>query len=120
MATGIVSIAAADHGMSALSGVLALTAVAGMPVLMYLTARHWDFDLRDHRVALPLFTYVAACAVLGARFAEHRWALWAVTGMAVQAWLSLRRRPFARCGGIGDRVCAMTPAAGGSWQPSRR
>jgi hypothetical protein len=89
MATGIVSIAAADHGIDSLSVCLAVVAVAGMPVLMYLTARRWDFDLRDHRVALPMFTYVAACAVLGARFAEHRVLLWVFAGMALQAWLSL-------------------------------
>lgn len=89
MATGIVSIAAADHRIDWLSVGLAVIAAGGMPVLMYLTARRWHFDVRDHTVALPLFTYVAACAVLAARFAEHRVALWVFAGMALQGWLSL-------------------------------
>jgi Voltage-dependent anion channel len=61
-----------------------------MPLLIVLMARYWRaFDVRDHTVALPLFTYVAACAVLAARFAEHRLALWAGAAMALQGWLSL-------------------------------
>jgi tellurite resistance protein TehA-like permease len=36
-----------------------------------------------------LCTYIAACAVVGARLAEHRWVLWALAGMALQGWLSL-------------------------------
>lgn len=40
-------------------------------------------------MALPLFTYVAACAVLGTRFDEHRIVLWAAAGLALQGWLSL-------------------------------
>ncbi|MEO3758210.1 tellurite resistance/C4-dicarboxylate transporter family protein [Mycobacterium sp. B14F4] len=89
MATGIVSIAAADHGIDWISASLAVVAAVGMPVLMYLTARRWHFDVRDYTVALPLFTYVAACSVLAARFAEHRVVVWIFAGMALQGWLSL-------------------------------
>jgi Voltage-dependent anion channel len=90
MATGIVSIAAADHEFHWLSVGLGVLAVFGVPLLMVLMARYWrGVDVCDHTVALPLFTYVAACAVLAARFAEYRVALWAGAAMALQGWLSL-------------------------------
>lgn len=90
MATGIVSIAAADHGYGVVGDVLIVLAAAALPVLMVLIARRWrDFDLRDPNVALPFFSYVAACAVVGARLAEHRIVLWALAAMALQGWLSL-------------------------------
>jgi tellurite resistance protein TehA-like permease len=57
---------------------------------MVMVARVWrEFDMRDPNVALSLFTYVAACAVVGARLAEHRIVLWVLAGMALQGWLSL-------------------------------
>ena len=66
MATGIVSIAAADHGFDLVSDGLIVHAVVALPVLMFLVARAWrSFDMRDPSVALPLFSYVAACAVVG-------------------------------------------------------
>jgi tellurite resistance protein TehA-like permease len=90
MATGIVSIAAADHGFSVISEVLIVVAAVTLPVLMVMVARVWrEFDMRDPNVALSLFTYVAACAVVGARLAEHRIVLWVLAGMALQGWLSL-------------------------------
>ena len=90
MATGIVSIAAADHGYLVVSDALIVLAALALPVLMALVARGWrSFDYRDPDVALPLFSYVAACAVVGARLAEHRIVLWVLAGMALQGWLSL-------------------------------
>jgi tellurite resistance protein TehA-like permease len=90
MATGIVSIAAADHGFSVISEVLIVIAVVTLPVLMVMVARAWrEFDMHDPNVTLPLFTYIAACAVVGARLADHRIALWVLAGMALQGWLSL-------------------------------
>lgn len=90
MATGIVSIAAADHGFGVISEILIVLAAVALPVLMYLVARAWrGFDMRDPNVTLPLFTYVAACAVVGARLAEHRIVLWVLAGLALQGWLSL-------------------------------
>ncbi|ORB63479.1 tellurite resistance/C4-dicarboxylate transporter family protein [Mycolicibacterium tusciae] len=90
MATGIVSIAAADHGLGVISEILIVFAAVGLPVLMFLGAKAWrEFDMRDPDVTLALFTYVAACAVVGARLADHRIALWALGGMALQGWLSL-------------------------------
>ena len=90
MATGIVSIAAADHGHHIISDVLVVLAAVALPVLIVMVARAWrGFDFRDPDVPLGLFTYVAACAVLAARLAEHRIVLWVLAGMALQGWLSL-------------------------------
>jgi tellurite resistance protein TehA-like permease len=79
MATGIVSIAAADHGYRWISLGLAVIAACALPVLVVVCAVSWrrfPLDVRDPDVLLRLFTYVAACAVLGARLAEWRVVLW--------------------------------------------
>ena len=90
MATGIVSVAAADHGFGVISEMLIVLAAVTLPVLMFLVAKAWrGFDMLDPNVTLGLFTYVAACAVVGARLAEHRVVLWVLAGMAIQGWLSL-------------------------------
>ncbi|AGB25833.1 tellurite resistance protein-like permease [Mycobacterium sp. JS623] len=92
MATGIVSIAAADHGFDVISGVLIVLAAVALPVLIVGAAVAWrraSWKLTDLDVSLRLCTYVAACAVVGARLAEHRWVLWALAGMALQGWVSL-------------------------------
>jgi tellurite resistance protein TehA-like permease len=92
MATGIVSIAAADHGYRVVSQVLLVVAAVALPVLVVLVAAAWrreSWGITDLDVALGLFTYVAACAVLGARLAGHHIALWVLGGMALQGWLSL-------------------------------
>jgi hypothetical protein len=90
MATGIVSIAAADHGYDVISSVLVVLAAAALPVLIVMVASAWrSLDFRDPDVPLALFTYVAACAVLAARLAEHRIVLWVLAAMALQGWLSL-------------------------------
>jgi hypothetical protein len=52
---------------------------------------------------------VAACAVVGARLAEHRIVLWVLAGMALQGWLSLvpviaRRMWRDRWAGLRDRA----------------
>jgi tellurite resistance protein TehA-like permease len=52
---------------------------------------------------------VAACAVVGARLAEHRIVLWVLAGMALQGWLSLapvmaRRMWRDRGAGLRDRA----------------
>lgn len=91
MATGIVSIAAADHGHRWISGGLAVVAAVMLPVLVVAAAVGWKrapLDFADVDVVVRLFTYVAACTVLAARFAGT-WAAWPLAGLAVQAWLSL-------------------------------
>jgi tellurite resistance protein TehA-like permease len=90
MATGIVSIAAADHGFGVISAVLIVVAAVTLSVLIVVVARAWrGFDMRDPNVPLALFTYIAACAVVGARLAEHRIVLWVLAGLALQGWVSL-------------------------------
>jgi hypothetical protein len=114
MATGIVSIAAADHGYGVVSGGLVLVAAVAFAVLIVGVARAWRaFDFRDLDVPIGLLTYVAACAVLAARLAEHRILLWALAAMALQGWLSLApmvaRRMWQHRGSLRSR-------AHGAWQ----
>lgn len=96
MATGILSVAARDHAYSRIDGVLATLAavifivlclvgvlrVAAAPAALLGRAR-------DPDVALRLFTFVAACAVLGACFPTHRSVTWAFAAAAALAWLLL-------------------------------
>jgi hypothetical protein len=92
MATGIVSVAAADHGVDVVSVPLAVVAAVALPVLVVATAVAWKRDswtLRDLETAMALFTYVAACCVLAARFGEHGWVVWVLGAMAVPAWVVL-------------------------------
>jgi hypothetical protein len=92
MATGIVSIAAADHGVGVVSVALAVVATVGLPLLIVAVVAAWKRDswnLRDLDTAVALMTYVAACTVLAARFGEHRWVVWVLGVMALQGWLSL-------------------------------
>ncbi|MCV7230575.1 tellurite resistance/C4-dicarboxylate transporter family protein [Mycolicibacterium komossense] len=91
MATGIVSIAAADHGYRWISLVLAALALVALPVLTWLSARSIGnvFAIEDPDVLVRLFSFVAACAVLGARFASNQIALWVLAAMALLSWLLL-------------------------------
>ncbi|MGZ5362607.1 MAG: tellurite resistance/C4-dicarboxylate transporter family protein [Mycobacterium sp.] len=115
MATGIVSIAAADHGFSVISEVLIVIAAVMLPVLMVMVARAWrEFDMRDPNVTLPLFTYIAACAVVGARLADHRIVLWVLAGMALQGWLSLM--PLAVRSMWRHRWTGLRDRARGGWE----
>jgi tellurite resistance protein TehA-like permease len=92
MATGIVSIAALDHGYGVVSDVLIVLAAVALPVLIVAAAITWkrqSWALTNLDVSLRLCTCVAACAVVGARLAEHRVVLWVLAAMALQGWLSL-------------------------------
>jgi len=111
MATGIVSIAAVDHGYGAISGVLIVLAAVALPVLTVAAATAWrreSWHLTNLDVSLRLCTYIAACAVVGARLADHRIVLWVLAGMALQGWLSLTpvvaRRLWRDRGGLRDRA----------------
>jgi tellurite resistance protein TehA-like permease len=111
MATGIVSIAALDHGFGLISDVLIVLAAVALPVLIVAAAMAWrreSWQLTNLDVSLGLCTYIAACAVVGARLAEHRWLLWALAGMALQGWLSLApvvvRRLWRDRSGLRDRA----------------
>ena len=111
MATGIVSIAALDHGFDLISDVLIVVAAVALPVLIAAAATTWrreSWRLTDLDVSLRLCTYIAACAVVGARLAEHRIVLWVLAGMALQGWLSLAplvaRRMWRERSGLRDRA----------------
>jgi len=117
MATGIVSVAAVDHGYRAISDVLIVLAAVALPVLIVAAVTAWrreSWRLTDLDVSLPLCTYIAACAVVGARLAEHRIVLLVLAGMALQGWLSLApvvARRMWRARGSGLRV-----RAHGGWE----
>ena len=90
MATGIVSTSALQHGYGVISWPLAVLAAAGLPVLMYLAALRWRYlDLQSIDTVVGLFAYVAACAVVAARFAEYGPALWILGAMGLAGWLAL-------------------------------
>jgi tellurite resistance protein TehA-like permease len=117
MATGIVSIAAVDHGFDVISEVMVVLAAVALPVLIVAAATAWrreSWKLTDLDVSLRLCTYIAACAVVGARLAEHRVVLWVLAGMALQGWLALAP-VVARCMWR-DRGVGLRDRAHGGWE----
>jgi tellurite resistance protein TehA-like permease len=117
MATGIVSIAAEDHGFGAISDVLIVLAAVALPVLIVACATAWrreSWNVADLDVSLRLCTYIAACAVVGARLAEHRIVLWVLAGMALQGWLSLA--PLVARRMWRDRGAGLRERARGGWE----
>lgn len=91
MATGIVSVAAADHRYWRISAALLGVAVVAFGILIGATVlgRFAFGDLRSPDVALRLFTFVAACAVLAARLEWQPVVTWVLAGVAAAAWLAL-------------------------------
>jgi tellurite resistance protein TehA-like permease len=96
MATGIVSVAGYDHGYWRLGlalSILAVVAFAGLAAGFLLRAATQPARAmvltRDPDVALRMFTFVAACAVLDVRWGDHPAAGWLLGGLALAAWLVL-------------------------------
>jgi hypothetical protein len=92
MATGIVSIAAADHRIELVSVPLAVIAAVLLPLLMCAAVLAWRRDswsLRDLDTTIGLLTYVAACAVLAGRFATSELAVLVFGALALSGWISL-------------------------------
>lgn len=117
MATGIVSIAAVDHGYRGISDVLIVLAAVALPVFIVAAAIAWrreSWDPTNLDVSLRLYTYIAACAVVGARLAEHRVVLWVLAGMALQGWLSLA--PVVSRRMWHDRGAGLRDHAHGGWE----
>lgn len=115
MATGIVSISAAQHGYGVISWPLAVLAALGLPVLMYLAARCWrSFDLQNIDTVVGLFTYVAACAVVAARFAEYRPVMWILGPMGLAGWLALVPMLLVRMRRLGP--IGLRDRARGTWE----
>jgi tellurite resistance protein TehA-like permease len=94
MATGIVSISAADHRYRWISDTLAGVALLALVVMVVLVLRQvrrvgFPYPLSDLDVVVRLFTFVAACAVLGTRFQAHPLAIWSMATIAWLAWIFL-------------------------------
>lgn len=91
MATGIVSVAAADHDYRWISDALAVLACVALVALIVTAAvKRLDFgDVRDPSVVLRLFTFVAACAVVGSRLEFWPAVTWAMGTLALLGWLVL-------------------------------
>ncbi|WP_133259148.1 tellurite resistance/C4-dicarboxylate transporter family protein, partial [Mycolicibacterium sp. GF69] len=92
MATGIVSIAAADHGLAHISGGLAVLAAAGLVLLVVVGAISWARrppDTSDLDVTIGSFTFVAACAVLDNRLTSIPVVVWTLGVLAALTWLAL-------------------------------
>jgi tellurite resistance protein TehA-like permease len=92
MATGILSVAAAQHEyrqISEMLGILATLGLAVLVVLVIVTRRFAAWDLKDPDVTLRLFTFVAACAVLDSRLADEPSLACALGVAALVSWLVL-------------------------------
>ncbi|MGH3829734.1 MAG: hypothetical protein ACRDRS_04665, partial [Pseudonocardiaceae bacterium] len=96
MATGIVSVAADDHGYWRLSTALGILAVVAFAVLglgfaLWALRRpgHVAAVLRDPDVAVRMFTIVAACEVLGLRWGAAPALGWLLGALALATWLVL-------------------------------
>jgi tellurite resistance protein TehA-like permease len=103
--------------LSRISGVLIVLAAVALPVLIVVAATAWrreSWNLANLDVSLGLCTYIAACAVVGARLAEHRVVLWVLAGMALQGWLSLAPMVTRRV--WRDRGVGLRDRAHGGWE----
>lgn len=101
MATGIISIAATDHAypridvsLAALAAAMFGLLLAGLMLRLLAGPASAFARARDPDIALRLFTFVAACAVLGARFDAHPTVVWPLASTAMAAWLILAPLAF--------------------------
>lgn len=104
MATGIVSIAAADHEFRGISDALAVVSVVLFAALV-LAALVWlrpAFD--DLGVPIQLLTFVAACAVVGTRLGWWPLGVVALLGWLVLLPMALRAMWRYRWTGLRDRA----------------
>jgi tellurite resistance protein TehA-like permease len=120
MATGIVSIAADTHRYWRLGiglGILALVGFAGLAARFaagMVTHRAQIAVLaRDPDVALRMFSFVAACTVLAARWGDRPAAVWLLGGLALAAWLVLT--PLATCDVASWKSTDLRDHARGGW-----
>ena len=92
MATGIVSIAAADHGLHLISSVLAVLAAVGLVVIAVAGGFAWRRDPLDFstpEAPIQLLTFVAGCAVVGTRLQWSAPVHLSLTVLALVGWLVL-------------------------------
>jgi tellurite resistance protein TehA-like permease len=114
MATGIVSVAADDHGVRLLGVVLAVVAAACLAVMVVLAVAGKGWDYRDPDVIIALFTFVAACAVLATRFRYVSPVVWTLGVAAVVGWLVLA--PLAARDMWSRGWLALRDRAHGGWE----
>lgn len=120
MATGIVAVAARDHAYARIDVALTVVTLVALVLLVIGAGLRLTVSpastvrlARDPDVALRLFTFVAACTVVGARFAAHPAVVRLLAVVSAGGWVMLI--PLA----VRD-VRARTPAqlrdhAHGSW-----
>jgi len=112
MATGIVSMAAADHGYHVINDVLVVLAAVGLAVLVAVAVFAWcrePLDLKEPDVPIQLLTFVAACAVVGTRLNWSQTVHWSLAVVAFSSWLFLLPLAFRamlryRWTGLRDRA----------------
>ncbi|MFY9805799.1 MAG: tellurite resistance/C4-dicarboxylate transporter family protein [Pseudonocardiaceae bacterium] len=120
MATGIVAVAGYDHGYWRLGIALSAVAVIAFGALALGFVR-WAANrpvgvaerTRDPDVTLRMFTFVAACAVLGVRFDDYLALVWLLGGLALAAWLVLVPLALAAAGSRSGRE--LREQARGAW-----
>jgi tellurite resistance protein TehA-like permease len=90
MATGIIAVSAADHRYSRIAAILGWAASATFAVLtlglgarILARFRRVAAQARDPDVALRMFTFVAAAAVLGVHWRNHPAAVWLFGALAL-------------------------------------
>lgn len=120
MATGILSIAAADHGYRVLDAGLSLVAATAFVVLglgfVIRASTHPSRVVRltrDPDVALRMFTFVAACTVLAGHPGRAPVVAWALGGLAVVGWVVLV--PLAVADVSSCRLAYLRDQAHGAW-----
>ncbi|OBH30357.1 C4-dicarboxylate ABC transporter [Mycobacterium sp. E342] len=121
MATGILSIAARDHGYGRISDTLGVVATAGLAVLTLLVVaaalggrRTSRWDATDPDVTLRLFTFVAACAVIDTRLQSNVWVLRTLGAVGLCSWLVLIALSSRNM--LSRRRATLRDHAHGSWE----
>jgi hypothetical protein len=109
MATGIVSIAAQDHGFDRISDALIVVAVALFAALAVAALVRLRPDFGDPDVPLQLLTFVAACAVVGTRLS---W--WPLGVACLLGWIALL--PLALLAMWRHRWSGLRDRARGGWE----
>lgn len=96
MATGIIAIAARDHGYGVIDvSLTGLTIVAFIALVLLSIGQllsapaQTAYRARSPDVVLSAFTFVAACSVLGSRLAQQDVLVWILAAAAVLGWLVL-------------------------------
>jgi tellurite resistance protein TehA-like permease len=104
MATGIVSIAAQDHGFDRISDALIVVAVALLAALVVAALVRLRPGFDDLDAPLQLLTFVAACAVVGTRLSWWPLGVAGLLGWLVLLPLALRSMWRHRWPGLRDRA----------------